>query len=183
MALHSYARSVRRFYRNPLKTSYQIIEINHPVEPYNLIERNNHAFNLSVPWIDFNDGSTLVDGVSLPRPTDDALIDDAKVLEEIKSSIATRNFTKEIVQGISEGFLAELVSVILYESSQPYTVAETVHTSFKSVLVDMLTNFVTVAYPKIQQEVQVGSILNIVFVCNIAYIACTLACTESTGSH
>lgn len=161
MALHSYARSVRRFYRNPLKTSYQIIEINHPVEPYNLIERNNHAFNLSVPWIDFNDGSTLVDGVSLPRPTDDALIDDAKVLEEIKSSIATRNFTKEIVQGISEGFLAELVSVVLYESSQPYTVAETVHTSFKSVLLDMLTNFVTVAYPKIQQEVQVSFLFEI----------------------
>ena len=182
MALHSYARSVRQFYRNPLKTSYQITEINYPFEPYNLIERNSNALNLSIPWIDFNDGPSLVDGVTLPRPTDDALVDDAKILEEISSSIATRNLTKEIVQGISEGFLAELVSVILYESSQPYTVAETVHTSFKSVLLDMLTNFVTVAYPKIQQEVQVGFILNILL--KIAYIACyILVCIESTGSH
>ena len=105
----------------------------------------SYSDNVTYSWFDFNDMITL-------NQSNDTLM---TTVNEISASISTRNFTREIFTGVYEGFLAEIISVLLYESSESYTISETAHTTLKSVLLDMLTNFVTVAYPKLQKETEV----------------------------
>ena len=137
------AHCIRRAFKTIKKSFKGVSKLKQDINNIFLISNTDNATN---SWFDFNDMITL-------NQSNDTLM---TTVSEISASISTRNFTKEIFTGVYEGFLAEIVSVLLYESSESYTVSETAHTTLKSVLLDMLTNFVTVAYPKLQKETEVS---------------------------
>lgn len=78
------------------------------------------------------------------------LISQKKMIENISQIIDSRNYSSEIMQGVLEGIVADIIGASFNEQEVTFTSIDTVHLTMKSLLLDMLMNTATLFLPKIQ---------------------------------
>lgn len=87
------------------------------------------------------------------------LLSQTEILENASNIIGSRNYSSEIIQGVWEGIVAEIVATSFNEQEGVFTAYDTVHLAMKSLLLDMLMNTATLFLPKLQTSLLKVSVL------------------------
>jgi hypothetical protein len=128
------------------KTIFRIISYhfeNIPAEPE---RENTKAFHAVPQWL--RSKVAFLSPMSSPA----AKTDEVSLLHEINQTFQKRNYSFDVLQGIQEGFAAEVLSAMFNDISYDYTTVDAIHLTVKSLLLDMLTNSFAVVYPMVNER-------------------------------